>query len=357
MIKDKGVLYVDDESANLVAFKATFRRLYNVYTATSGAEGLELLRGHPDICVVLSDQKMPNMTGVEFLNKVYDKYPFLIRILVTGFADIEAVVNAINQGKVFKYLTKPWNFDTLNDSIEEGFQVFNKAKEQKDKLSFFLYKLSHDLRGPLVSIEGLIDIAKIEEGEANKLLYFNLMQKSIDRLDHSLTEIIEIGQVEQELRATLVEIDCGTLVDKVVTRIKFADQAFKTQINIEKNIGSPAYSDRVMFESLIQNLLQNAIKYGDGNKKGGAKVNVKIEVNETLITLKVEDNGIGISEEVQKNVFDMFYRGTSTVTGTGLGLYIVKSIVTKLEGITLVNSIEGKGSSFEIQLPNKFIKD
>ena len=155
MEKAKAILYVDDENENLIAFKANFRRLYKVYTAKSGLEGLEILKSNTDICVVLTDQKMPNMTGVEFLHKVYEDYPFLIRILVTGFSDIEAVINSINQGKVFKYLTKPWTFDSLKDAIDEGVEVFYKAKEQKNKLSFFLYKLSHDLRGPLVSIEGL----------------------------------------------------------------------------------------------------------------------------------------------------------------------------------------------------------
>ena len=101
------ILYVDDEENNLTSFKATFRKYYNVYTAQSGREGMNILREH-DIKVVITDQRMPEMTGVQFLEAIIHEFPFTIRMILTGFSDIESIIKAINTGRVYRYITKPW---------------------------------------------------------------------------------------------------------------------------------------------------------------------------------------------------------------------------------------------------------
>jgi len=109
MNNDKiSILYVDDEENNLISFKATFRLKYNVFIAISGADAIEILEKNL-IHVIITDQRMPNMTGVEFLEKVIEKFTDPIRILLTGYTDMNAVVDAINKGKIYHYLTKPWN--------------------------------------------------------------------------------------------------------------------------------------------------------------------------------------------------------------------------------------------------------
>lgn len=133
-IKTKiSVLYVDDEENNLRSFKATFRRIYDVHTAISGDEGLKILAENP-IQVIITDQRMPEMTGIEFLSKVLEIDREPMRMLLTGYSDINAVIDSINKGQVYRYLTKPWNEDELRSAIESAYEVYSLRKENKELL-------------------------------------------------------------------------------------------------------------------------------------------------------------------------------------------------------------------------------
>ncbi len=124
------ILYVDDEENNLTAFKATFRRDFTVFTALSGAEGRVIL-DKEDINIIVTDQRMPQMTGVEFLASILPDHPKPIRILLTGFADIEAVINAINLGQVYRYITKPWDAKELMISIMNAYEIWHLRQENE----------------------------------------------------------------------------------------------------------------------------------------------------------------------------------------------------------------------------------
>jgi response regulator RpfG family c-di-GMP phosphodiesterase len=125
------VLYIDDEPHNLTAFKAAFRRDYNIYLAESAEEGRQILDTH-DIQVILSDQRMPVMTGIEFFQSILNTHPEPIRILITGYTDVNAVIDAINLGQVYKYLTKPWNENDIRIFIDKAFEVFRLRKENAE---------------------------------------------------------------------------------------------------------------------------------------------------------------------------------------------------------------------------------
>jgi len=128
------ILYVDDEENNLFSFKANFRIKYNVYTAISGFEALEILKSTP-ISVIITDQRMPEMTGVAFLEKVCELYPDTIRILLTGYSDISAVIEAVNKGKIFHYLNKPWNEEELDETIQRAYEIYSDKQETLDQFS------------------------------------------------------------------------------------------------------------------------------------------------------------------------------------------------------------------------------
>jgi len=128
--KEINILYIDDEIHNLNAFKASFRRTFNVFTAESGMEALPILESE-DIHIILTDQRMPNMTGVEFLASILDTYPEPIRILLTGYSDLTAVVDAINKGQVYLYITKPWQEEELKFNLEKAFEVFDLRRQNK----------------------------------------------------------------------------------------------------------------------------------------------------------------------------------------------------------------------------------
>ncbi len=127
------VLYVDDEVNNLQSFKATFRRIFDVSIAESGSEALELFKKE-DFEVIITDQRMPGMTGIELLVEIRKHNPNPMRILLTGYSDINAVVDSINKGQVYRYLSKPWQEDELKSTIESAAEVFNLRRENKELL-------------------------------------------------------------------------------------------------------------------------------------------------------------------------------------------------------------------------------
>ena len=147
------ILYVDDEENNLVSFKATFRLKYNVLIASSADAAIKILESKP-VEIIITDQRMPQMTGIEFLEKIIDKYPDPIRILLTGYADMNAVIDAVNKGKIFHYLSKPWSEQELNETIKKAFEVYQSNKEIKEmnsKLAVSNDQLEFLLRQKLLS--------------------------------------------------------------------------------------------------------------------------------------------------------------------------------------------------------------
>ena len=126
-----GVLYVDDEVNNLNSFKAAFRHDFEVFTAISAKDGRKIL-DETEIGVIITDHRMPVMTGIEFLESIIQIYPDTIRILLTGFADINAVMDAINRGHVYKYVVKPWQNDELKMYITNAIEIYKLRRENKD---------------------------------------------------------------------------------------------------------------------------------------------------------------------------------------------------------------------------------
>ena len=124
------ILYIDDENYNLIALKAALRRDYEVFTALSASEGEKILRNNA-IQVIISDQRMPGTTGVEFFAQIKNSHPDPIRILLTGYSDLQSVVDSINQGEVYRYLTKPWDALYLKSIIDQALEVYNLRKENK----------------------------------------------------------------------------------------------------------------------------------------------------------------------------------------------------------------------------------
>jgi response regulator RpfG family c-di-GMP phosphodiesterase len=137
------ILYVDDEENNLQAFKATFRRDYKFFLAISASDAREILKVE-DIDLIITDQRMPEETGVEFLESIIPLYPSPIRILLTGYTDIQAVIDAINKGQVYHYLTKPWEEDYLRTVIKNAFEIYTLRREN-ERLTDALIKANEQM--------------------------------------------------------------------------------------------------------------------------------------------------------------------------------------------------------------------
>ncbi|MCT4622777.1 MAG: response regulator [Schleiferiaceae bacterium] len=137
------ILYVDDEPANLRSFKSVLRREYTIFLAESADEGRKIVETE-NLHIIVTDQIMPKMTGIEFLESIKEEYPDPMRILLTGYSDINAVINAINKGGVYRYMNKPWNEDEMRQIIESSYEVFY-LREKTKKLTADLVKTNRQL--------------------------------------------------------------------------------------------------------------------------------------------------------------------------------------------------------------------
>lgn len=147
------ILFVDDEEHNLTSFKASFRRKYHIETAISGHDAIALLE-QKDVDIIITDQRMPKMTGVEFLEHIIPIHPDPVRVLLTGYTDMTAVIDAINKGKIFHYLNKPWNESELDETIQKAYEAFLKKKkirEENEQLTITNEQLEFLVRQKLLS--------------------------------------------------------------------------------------------------------------------------------------------------------------------------------------------------------------
>ena len=355
------ILYVDDELNNLVGFKASFRMDYNVMVAENTSDAVEILTKHPDIRIIFCDQRMPDKTGVEFFEEIRSWFPHPIRILITGYTDVEAVINAINRGHIFRYVKKPWADADIISAIEESHKFYTansllaikneelqKAYTELDK---FAYSVSHDIRGPLSGIMGAIKVVKHLDSISEIKEMLALMENSVKKLDTFILSMHDYYTVQRgELR--IKEID----IEQVVTDLRDIHHANISANNVEFSVNinrqEPLWCDEITLKLILNNLLSNAIKYQrqDNDNK---QIELNIEVAKGQATIYVKDNGIGIPENYLSEIFNLFFRASTQDAGSGFGLYNVKDALLKLNGGIKVSSVLGEGAVFKVTIPNK----
>lgn len=173
--KKFSLLYVDDEATNLRVFKANFRKFFNVHTSTNPIEAIDILN-QEDIQVIVTDQRMPEMTGTQFLEKILPDHPDVIKIILTGFTDIEAIKDGINRCGIFKYITKPWNFDEMKGVLERAIDTYQQAAESEEHIK--------ELEDSNVELESRVkerthELNKINKRLIDSIRYAGLLQQSM----------------------------------------------------------------------------------------------------------------------------------------------------------------------------------
>lgn len=258
---------------------------------------------------------------------------------------------------IFGMVFSMYNIDVINKQIDQVRLETLKELEQKneelelanDELDHFVYSASHDLKAPLSSILGLINIAKYEVSDDKVLDYFVRIENRVERLTLFIKEVIEISRnTRTDIKNEPIEI--GKLLDEIVENNNYIEGMEK--IEFSKNIifDSPLYTDKARLEVILNNLLSNAIKYSDPNKENST-IDVTVDKTEYEYQITIADNGIGIPKDQQQKVFDMFYRGAQSKEGSGLGLYIVKQMLIKLRGEFDLRSEEGEGTKIKVTFP------
>lgn len=240
---------------------------------------------------------------------------------------------------------------TPRKEYERQLQIQNaELKKANEELDRFVYSASHDLRAPLTSLLGLINIMELSNHDPEKSTYLNLMKKSVDKLDGFIKDIINYSR-NSRLNVQHELIDFEKLIQESYESFNFISGTEKIQFIIEVNTPVPFFSDKQRINILLNNLISNSIKYHRFNQDE-PYIKVKVSVNKKEARLLIEDNGEGISSKYQQKVFDMFYRASERSKGSGLGLYIVKEIVHKLAGELKLVSKPKVGTRFYITIPN-----
>lgn len=355
------ILYIDDEANNLVSFKAMFRHDYQVLTAGSAAEGLLAVQNHPDIKIIFCDQRMPEKTGVQFFQDIAIKYPEPVRMLITGYIDIESVIRAINDGHVYRYLTKPWREEEVRSAIEEGYKYYatssmlgikiKELQETNSELDKFTYSVTHDIRGPVVSILGAIEIMKHMDdiGEIRELM--GMMEKSAEKVKDLITNIHAYYNLKRG-HLNIQEIWFKDLLEEIT--ILHQINANINQVSIKTCVSQEATfrTDVTVIQLIFNNLLANAIKY-QRKTEPNKSVDIQIKVEKGVAVITMEDNGIGIEPMYTEEIFEMFFRATKEGIGSGFGLYNVKDALNKLNGTIRVESVVNEGTKFIVTIPTK----
>ncbi len=320
-------------------------------------------RFQPD--VVLSDHSLPGFNSHEALKICLRERPKTPFILVTGRVSDDFAIMCIRQG-ADDYILKS-NLQRLPMAVQGALKKRKLEKLKREarhalrkqnlelikvnkELDNFVYSVSHNLRGPLTSVMGLLHLAKRERDISTIDALHLMMETSIARLDETLKEILDFARnARNEIHPD--EIDWAGLLEACIAKVECLDKVGMVTKDIELNAQRPFYSDGERLKTILINLLSNAILFRAHTRKPEVKVSIHTSNKDAIII--VRDNGIGITKHLLPKIFNMFYRGADRSQGAGLGLYITREIVTRLKGTIHITSIEDEGTEVKVVLPNE----
>ncbi|MFI5218682.1 MAG: ATP-binding protein [Bacteroidia bacterium] len=233
--------------------------------------------------------------------------------------------------------------------------INNDLRKSNSELDKFVYSVSHDLRAPLTSMQGIVELTELETTEEITGKHMKMLNNSIRKLDNFIGDILNYSR-NSRLDIKREPVNFNELVNDVARELQYMNGPSNAMdIHIDVKAQGVFYSDTNRIRMALSNLVSNSIRYFDVNKKKPF-VNIYVKANEHSARIDVEDNGIGIAKELHEKVFDMFYRVSEQSVGSGLGLYIVKETVEKLKGNISLESVPGEGTKFHIQIPNLFFQ-
>jgi signal transduction histidine kinase len=384
------LLVVDDEVNILHSLHDLFRLDYKVYMAESGLEGMKILSEN-EVHVVMADQRMPDMTGTEFLAAVKQSYPDVVRLVFTGYADVRAVIEAINEGSVYRYITKPWEPDdlktviaqamsqyqliaerkhlmqeltTANESLRTANENLRRAYKELQELdrvkSVFVDIASHELRTPVFVISGFARLLARKAKETPREL--RSIIDSAKRLANIVVNMAKLMECEEwEHPLARQRISPGELVESAVGQVQPFVEMRGQDLHADICEGLPFVDvEPPLIVDALVNLLMNAVKFTrDG---GSITVEARPGAKEDFVDITVSDTGIGIPPEELPHIFRRFF-GTFDTShhtsgeyefghrGMGLGLPVVRRFAEMHGGEVNVESEVGVGSTFTISLP------
>jgi two-component system NtrC family sensor kinase len=372
------VLYVDDDPRNLHAFRVGFKGRFRVLTAASAREALEILSREP-VAVLLADQRMPEMSGAELCAHAKKQFPDIIRMIVTAYSEISAVVEAINSGEVSRYFIKPWREEELADAIRAGIDAFQLVavtrdlqvrllqQEQQSTTTYLLGRMLHEVVSPAVGIrdnlgfvvDGVSQLAQMAvKGDPDVPRVANDLLPALTDAHDSAIDLV--GRIERFRQgdATVPASGSATSLDRAIqtaagiVRARIAERA---RLVIDTNHKASVKAEPTQLTQIIVNLLLNAYEAIDPGAPDENQITVTTVCKGDRCGFVVEDTGRGIPQELAWRIFEPYFSTKAQGAGaassnSGLGLPIVHELVTGLGGTIEVDSAM-RGSRFYVELP------
>lgn len=355
---------LDEASISIGVLKSVFRSVVDM-----------LLILKPDFTIYKTNYKLNELMGYEHEELIDKSFRMLlpkkdIQFLekVKAYLDEQGFINDMEymfvakDGKEFPVLSSiSYLYD--NNGRVEGILFFlkdisklkkveNQLKLKNEELNTFVYKASHDLRGPIASIKGLVNLAVAETDDPKQTKKcLGLIEKSINRLDETLLELLECTKIMQG-KIVFSLIDFESIIHNILNDLipLTPKEDIKFRLNILQE-NKEFINDEKILQSILQNLIQNAIKYRR-NDMDHCFIAININILNGEAIIEIEDNGVGMPDNIAENIFKMFYRGNDDSDGSGLGLYIVKKGIEKINGKITVKSFPNKGSMFTMHIPD-----
>jgi len=389
MTSKYSILYVDDEKHNLHVFNASFFKYYKIITALSGTEALEILQKET-VHLIITDERMPNMTGLEFLEEIANKYVEVPRIILTAYSDISVIIDSVNRCGIYQYVQKPWDRESLKLVIDNALQKYqleidkkqlvldlemvNQALEEKVlERTQELYKtnhelrsvnavkdklfsiIAHDLRSPLNTLSNfvnlLVDFEDAFSPEETKELASQI-RDSLQNVNDLLNNLLYWSRNQmQTTHLDIREVDILDAIERAIRVTSHTAQQKYIKLKIDKVEQESVWADKNMVDVILRNLISNAIKFT--HKNGLVYVSGSLE--ESFYRIDVVDTGVGMDEESLQKLFDVDQHittyGTANEKGTGIGLKLCHEFAEKQGGKISAKSQVGQGSTFSVWLP------
>lgn len=341
------LIVVDDETDNLDALERIFRRRHQFYRANSGAEALNLLAQHPDMAVIVTDQRMPQMTGVELLEKTLHTHPQMVRILLTGYTEIDSIIAAVNQGHIFRYITKPWDSVDLINSVDQAMEHFSRGqaleiknrelesalaelKKLDEAKSKFMILINHELKTPLTVISSFLQLMKESRLNEEQIIYWDRIFRSSQRLQEIIDDtFILTHSAAGTLKPKLQNISFMGLIEKAIEESRFDLEKKKiTLINESPEAPPPPalYLDGPLISKALKHLLQNAIRFAPDE----SRVRWACQSSPGQLLFSIENPGAFISPEVLQKMDTPFNLQSDIMNhskGLGMGLSVTNAIL------------------------------
>lgn len=354
----RDILYVDDEPSNLIVFEAAFEEQFNVSTCSSAEEALSFLRTHP-VPVVVADQRMPDMTGVEMFSRIRTAYPHTQRVILSGFADTDAIIDAINKGQVFQFVRKPWQRVELLSVLQRALDAHDLSlqnsvlterlliSERSAMLGQATGRIAHEMANQ-INILPLIELIEEEYRDDRQLQQFaEAARATYERLTELIDEVKDFMRFETQ-EVELKPLSLAESIHELMSFLRFSSSVPAERVEAVINQDVRVLGNKLKLHQVLVNLIRNAIDAVAEQPDG--RVQVTLEQEQDCGIIKVSDNGPGVPVELQKKIWEPYF-STKGERGNGMGLDIAQRLVQAQHGTIACQSTGAGGATFVVRLP------